>query len=396
MSGFIVEERREVPVLCECDVLVAGGGVAGIASALAAARQGASVMLVEREFVLGGLATLGLVTIYLPLCDGMGNQVIFGIGEELLRLSIMHGAEGRCPKAWLLGGTAEERRAERFEVQFNPHLFAIEAERRLLREGVKILYGASACGASAEDGKISAVILETKSGRVAVRAKSFVDATGDADICRLAGAKTATFEKKNMLAAWYYYFAGGRYDLKMLGVLDTSGGKVAESSNPLVKRRFSGLDAEEISEFVCLSHEQIIKDVLHKRESAPDYWPVTIPAIPQLRMTRRLDGVCVLDDKHPHEPVETSVGLTGDWRRRGPVFAIPFESLYGKEVRNLITAGRCISVTDDMWDITRVIPCCAVTGQAAGTAAAMTDDFAALDVKELQQVLLNNGVRLTS
>lgn len=112
-------------------------------------------------------------------------------------------------------------------------------------------------------------------------------------------------------------------------------------------------------------------------------------------MTRRLDGACVLDDNNPHKNVDTSIGLTGDWRKRGPVFAIPFEALYGNEVKNLIAAGRCISVTDSMWDITRVIPRCAVTGQAAGTAAAITDDFRMLDVRKLQRILVDNGVKIS-
>jgi len=388
LSGYIEEEKQKVPILCDCDVLVVGGGVAGIAAALAAARHGARVVLAEREFLLGGLATLGLVTIYLPLCDGMGNQVIFGIGEELLKLSIKHGAEGKYPKAWLDGGNPEERKAVRYEVQFNPHLFAIEAERLLLGEGVKILYGVLACATSVKDGKIRSVIFETKSGRVAIAAKSFVDATGDADICRLADAKTAVFAKKNLLAAWYYYHRDGAYGLKILGsadgIYDDTGAE-----------RYSGLDAFEISEMLYRSHEQILFDVLRQRETAKQYWPVAVPAIPQLRMTRRLEGVTVLSDEHPHESLETSVGLTGDWRRSGPVYAIPFEALYGKEIKNLLAAGRCISVTDRMWDVTRVIPCCAVTGQAAGTAAAMSDEFASLDIKALQQSLIKNGVRIS-
>ena len=81
MPNYIVETERKIPVTAECGVLVAGGGIAGISAALAAARTGAKVILVEKGCFLGGLATAGLVTIYLPLCDGMGHQVSFGIAE---------------------------------------------------------------------------------------------------------------------------------------------------------------------------------------------------------------------------------------------------------------------------------------------------------------------------
>jgi len=363
MGNFIVEERRETPVFGEYDVLVAGGGVAGISAALAAARQGSRVILLEREFVLGGLATLGLITVYLPLCDGMGNQVIFGIGEELLRLSIRHGVEDKYPKPWLENGTPEEKKKVRFEVQYNPNLFAIEAERLLLQEGVTILYGAVACGVSMENGKIRAVIVETKGGRKAILAKSVVDATGDADICHLAGARTVEHKAKNPLAAWYYQFRDKSINLRQQGVSDNP--NKIKVTNPLVNRRFLGLDSAELSEMVCLSHAKILEDFIKHKQDYPDIWPISIPAIPQVRMTRRLDGACVLDNNNPHKNLDTSIGLTGDWRKPGPVFAIPFECLYGYEVKNLITAGRCISVTEPMWDITRVIPCCAVTGQAA-------------------------------
>ena len=73
---------------------------------------------------------------------------------------------------------------------------------------------------------------------------------------------------------------------------------------------------------------------------------------------------------------------------------MPFGTLYSGKVKNLITAGRCTSVTEILWDVMRVIPCCAVTGQAAGTAAAMTDDFTSLNVKDLQTELVKNGVVL--
>jgi hypothetical protein len=86
--------------------------------------------------------------------------------------------------------------------------------------------------------------------------------------------------------------------------------------------------------------------------------------------------------------------MISDWRKRGPVYEIPFSTLYSKGIKNLIVAGRCISVTDSMWDISRVIPACAVTGQAAGTAAALTDDVTELDIRELQETLIRAGVVL--
>lgn len=81
-------------------------------------------------------------------------------------------------------------------------------------------------------------------------------------------------------------------------------------------------------------------------------------------------------------------------KKRGPVYEVPFRTLYSKKIKNLIVAGRCTSVNETLWDVMRVIPCCAVTGQAAGTAAAITDDFSTLDVTVLQNKLKQNGVVL--
>ncbi len=391
----ITEPQRELPVRHCCDVLVAGGGIAGIAAALAAARTGARVILLEKEWVLGGLGTLGLVTVYLPLCDGCGHQVIFGIGEELLRLSMKHGAEAMYPEPWLQGGTLEEKKERRFQVEYNPHLFAMEAERLLCGEGVKILYGTMAAAVALQGEKIAAVIVENKSRRSAIRAKSVVDCTGDADLFRFSGAETAVFAQKNVLAAWHYTLSRGRLALRPLGAADIPDKrKTGAEPQPLVPRRFTGLEGEELSEMVLLSHEKILEDVLKARQEDPSHTPVAIPAIPQVRMTRRLAGVYTMDDTEVHRAFADSVGLFGDWSRAGSVYELPFRTLYGGKVKNLIAAGRCISVTDAMWDVTRVIPVCALSGQAAGTAAALSDDFPSLDVSRLQAALKKAGVRL--
>lgn len=125
------EEAKIVPIKGCYDVIVAGGGIAGIASALASAREGAKTLLIEKAFMLGGLATAGLVTIYLPLCDGEGKQVSFGIAEELLRLSVSCGYEARNIDFWLNDGDIEQRKKTRYETQFSANVFAILCEQVL-------------------------------------------------------------------------------------------------------------------------------------------------------------------------------------------------------------------------------------------------------------------------
>lgn len=296
--SHVINETLATEIKGKCEVLVAGGGIAGIAAALAAARTGADVLLLEREYILGGLGTAGIVTIYLPLCDGMGNQVSFGIAEELLRLSIQHGAEDKYPAVWLDKPDADqsERAKVRFEVQYNPHMFALSAEKLLAETGVRILYGTTAAAVHTENGKIDAVIVENKSGRYAIAVeKAVVDCTGDADICALSGEKTANFAQGNILAAWHYFIASGSLKLRMLGACDVPDKqKNGTEAPPLVKRRFGGLDGQELSEMVMLSHERIYKDILEFKKKDPSHVPVTLPTIPQIRMTRRIDGEYVM------------------------------------------------------------------------------------------------------
>ncbi len=393
---MFVEEVLKTPITDECDVLVCGGGFAGISAALAAARQGKQVILLEKSYILGGLGTSGLVTVYLPLCDGFGKQVSFGIAEELLRLSISLGAEEKYPENWLDSDDKSKRtdKDKRFEVQYNASLFAILAEQLLVKEGVQILYGTYATSVSKKDGKVKSIITENKSGRQAISVKSVVDTTGDCDIALFANAPTESFKQGNVLAAWYYGLGKKGFNLNMLGFSDIPDDQKDENHKEehLVTRRFSGLDGKELSEQTILSHQSTLNDVLKKRESDPELVPTSIATIPQIRMTRKLVGEYTLHDTEMHKYFEDSVGMVSDWRKRGPVYEVPFGTLYSKEIKNLICAGRCTSVTDSMWDIMRVIPCCSVTGEAAGIAASMTDDFTTLDITALQNKLRKNGV----
>ena len=396
-SNSKICETLETDISETCDVLVCGGGFAGISAALAAARCGKKVILLEKEYLLGGLGTAGLVTIYLPLCDGVGNQVSFGIAEELLRLSISLGAEGKYPSNWLDDNepSLRTKKDKRFEVQYNPALFAMLAEELLLKEGVQILYGSYAVAVQIKENKIQAVMIENKTGRSAIQCSSVVDATGDCDIAHYAGAPTEKTQRGNSPAAWYYSCGTSGYRLNMLGFLDVpSDDKEEHKTSIACNKRFYGLDGKELSEYMQLSHDSILKEIKKRKKKEDVVWPVTLATIPQIRMSRKIVGEYVLAEEEMHQYFEDSIGMVSDWRKRGPVYEVPFRILYSAKVKNLITAGRCVSVTESMWDIMRVIPCCAVTGQAAGTAATMTDDFSKLDVSALQKVLKENQVVL--
>lgn len=389
MVKTIEERARNLPVIAECDVLVCGGGMAGCAAALAAARNGAEVCLVDKSYGLGGLATAGLIAIFLPLCDGNGNQVIGGIAEEFFRTAIEYGP-GTIPECWLEGGNPAERAEKRLRAEFNPFWLTLSLEKKLVDAGVSLIYDTRVCAVERDGGRVTAAIVENKSGRSAIACKMAIDATGDADICHLSGEETVSLDS-NRRAAWFYSFSQGKTALHKLG-------DIFFQPVPEGHRTFAGDNWRDVSSFV-IDSKNIIRDKileLRKEKETADLVPAALPNYPLFRRTRRLKGKCEIEDDIRY--YDSNVGMTGYYRQQGLVLYFPYECLIGK-TENLFAAGRCISSKEEYpWHITRGIPSCCITGQASGTAAALCvrDGVTAqeLSVPKLQETLISQGVRI--
>lgn len=373
------------------DVVVAGGGIAGIAAAAAAARQGARVCIIEKEHGLGGLATLGLVAIYLPLCDGRGRQVVGGLGEELLRLSLSLNPR-ELPQIWRNPDRqyhAPHEAAARYQVEFNPVSFMIQLDVLAISLGIDLIFDTRVCACALDDNRVLALIVENKSGRMAIGCKTVVDATGDADICHLAGEQTHT-QGGNRRTGWFYHTRPDR-GTKLCILNDSLYAPIPDTS-----RGYDGVNWRDVTQMSLDGRAMIREKLAVLRKQDPSVEPASVFSIPQFRMTRRLTGRSTMAAFSQRVWYEDCIGMCGDWRKAGPVYYIPFSSLYGRTA-NLLAAGRCISSEGDAWDVTRAIPACAVTGEAAGTAAAMQalggiPHLAQLDTAALQRALVDNGV----
>lgn len=316
----------------------------------------------------------------------------YGICDELARLSASYNPNQLIPKAWRTRSTVEERAKERYEIHYNPQMFALLLKELLVKEGVEILYDTRICDVVMEEDSIQSVSIENISGRQNIKADAFVDTTGDAVMFWMAEAKTINSAQKNKLAGWYYYTQGGKTRLRILGECDSVAKEHEEDDLSTI--RYSGLNGKENSAFIRECHQLTLHDIRLHRQVDPCFEPVTIPTMPQLRMTRRFVGQYELAEHENDTYFEDSIGMIGDWRKAGMRYEIPFRTLYTSKIRNLVGAGRCISVSDDMWDITRVIPACAVTGEAAGLAASMTENIPEVNYKQLQEKLQVNGQKL--
>lgn len=399
MDTLLVQNTplETVQVAGAYDVVVIGGGVAGVAAALAARRNGKSVVILEKGTMLGGLATMGLVTWYLALCDGHGHKIIRGIAEELLRRSIRYGYN-TLPKIWADGPDYVEDADERYVTRFSPAEFAASLEELMQQEGVHFVYDTLFTEPLMEGVRCKGVLVDECGGPRAYLGRVFIDASGDCDLASRAGA--ATVWSDTNVSYWTYNtslqcMAHAAETGRILDALDVHWyGDEPRVKHPLYPPMVVK-DAASVTQFV-LQGRQCFADNLRAKGKGEDHATVCIGAMPQLRTTRRIDGVRTLRPEDIDRHCSDSIGAVGDWRKPGPRYEVPYGALCAPQLENIFAAGRCISSDGDAWEVTRSIPASALTGQAAGTAAALLLELdtsaQTLPIEALQQRLTDAGV----
>lgn len=367
-NGWLKKPAKEIPVIAEADVVVLGGGPAGVAAAVSAARTGAKVILLERYTYLGGLWTGGLV---LPMLSTHGlspekewTKVIWGFSNEiymrLKKMKMVVNAKAPC---------------------VDPEACKYVLEQYCEESGVQIIYHSWASDLAMSGDRIDAIFLETKSGTIAVRGKYFVDASGDGDLIAWSGEDH--YELKYHIGAMY----------RIGGVPENM--KKAGTPTPIPGVRnghLHGYDDQDGLDVFNLSRiqMQLRKDMwtrteeLRSKEGGEGIFLLETPPQIGVRVTRVLNPVrpVTLEESMHYTSYKDSIGMSGGsapimyqgrkiQTRERPYWQIPYSSILPKTCPNLLVAGRCFGFDKELSYDAREIGTCLVTGQAAGTASAL-------------------------
>ena len=440
-SDTIIERARPVPVFRDCDVLIAGGGPAGTAAAIAAARAGADTVLVERHNHLGGLSTGGLVIWIDRMTDWSGRRVIEGIAAELID-RLPAGAVAGPPRAdWGSADAAtaaywKERTAAfhgivAWSPTIDPENLKLLSQELVVGAGVHlVLHAWASTPVIEEGGRVCGIIFESKEGRLAIRAKMTIDCTGDGDIFHRAGAGSdSDIDERDIHhcinTAWLF----GGVDMPRWIAFKTGDpdgfksfmerGRAACGGlfeRPFVSWRdgvalfmgprlagYSAIDVEDQTEVEIRSHRLMVQHLAVYREHAPGFAGAYLMlSAPQLgvRHGRRLVGVSRVTrgDWPDGAPRPDEVGISPSLSPKFPLLSVPYGCLVPRDIDGLLVAGRHISCDATSHSFLREIPQCWLTGQAAGAAAALAAaqkcEPRAVPIAALQALLLKQGVVL--
>ena len=397
-GGKVLQPAREIPVFHTADVVVVGGGAAGFGAAVAAARTGAKVALVERYGSLGGLFTNGMVLIVIGTGvkeNGEFRLVTRGLCEEFLRRLETE-----------MGGDAITKLGPNVgQPTVNPEAAKVLMDDMIQESKVDMFFHAWGVDVIQAGNAVQGVVFESKQGRQAILAKVVVDASGDGDVYFQAGAQYNQISH----AMGFVYRLGNvdRVDKSKApkdAKLNLGGGEPIKSARWVnnLGPKGNGLDIRELSK-IEMMHRKSAWEYVQRVRKTPGYEEVYLSqTTPQIgvRATRLLDGVASINKKGSVEGAKfaDTVAVSGHDGLKLPEFQIPYGALLPKTVDNVIAAGRCISCAPDLIDRVRLIPVCLVTGHAAGVAAALAAKAGVrprdVPVADLQKVLREQGAYL--
>ncbi len=419
-TSTITLPAQRVPVVARCDVLVVGGGSAGLAAAIAARRQGADVVLVERYGYLGGLASGGLIVLLLTMDDGAGRQVVAGLCQELVERLEARGGCFYAPRGewgdpnpelieryrrWgLVWGSAPHR--VRYSVAYDPEEFKFAANEWVGEAGVRLMYHRWASDVVLDGDRVTHVVFTSKAGRQAIACDIAVDATGDGDLFVLAGEP---FELEEV-HPWLWFRMSGIDDVEVARA--TKGGLFFRTVRPgqallpwgaadRIDRRIDATNPDDLTYAEIECRRMVMEEVERLRQQVPgfqDAYLTDVALTLGITESRRLVGRYVLRREDLDRPFDDVIAVTGHWTKYDCTYQIPYRSLLPQRVSNLLAAGRCISVDHRTHHATKEIPACFATGEAAGIAAALALGrnvaLPEIDVSELQRALVKAGAWL--
>lgn len=406
----VLEPARDVPVYGHCDVLVIGGGPAGFAAAVAAAREGADVVLVERYGHLGGLSTGGLVCWIDRMTDWNGNLVVSGVGQELIERCGAEAVLGpprdlwgsRDPEAvtYWSARSAAQRGVVNWTPTVDPEIMKCVSNDMVRESKVHVLFHSWAVGAIHDGKRVNGVFFESKEGRRALLARVTIDCSGDGDIFADAGAEFESDEDSTSIHALVntsYRF--GNVDMPRL--LELREERPAEYSAlmreaaaagaPLYAHatsydsvalfmtpKFAGYSAikvADLTEVEFRSRDAMLKGLAWFRAHVPGFERAWIlDTSPQIgtRHSRRLVGVTKVTMEHWRESgrYADGIGLCPGPTPEFPTLDIPYGCLVPARVDGVLAAGRNLSCDPRAHNPLREVPECWVLGQGAGVAAA--------------------------
>jgi hypothetical protein len=408
------EPAAEIPIARQADVLVVGGGPAGLAAAIASARAGARTVLVEQMGYLGGTATASLMACingFRNQVEPDATQVVRGIAEEIvLELKRLDGL-GRSPYPQKPYAT-EPGRLE-YSYAIDTEKFKYVTLRLCVQAGVDLMLHTWFCRSIVRDGAVEGVIVENKSGRQALMAKVVIDASGDADVAARAGAafwQTAKDEAPRLNDGLMYRIEFGA--ARPAAPFACDFGTNAVVWGPAVSQPINGADADQLSAAEVDTRLRVYEDFAAKQQKNPelaDARVVETPPLLGIRQTRFVEGLYKLtaedaitgrrfDDVVAISPcpIISFYGYRRYLEHEG--YDIPYRCLVPRELDGLLVAGRCISSGQEPYESHRAMVPIMAIGQAAGVAAALCCRAGCqprhLGVPALQAALMAQGAEL--